>query len=907
MFDPFPLPLLGSLAAPPPDGAGPGLHLLPFMRWLQGHHGWRRLATVQDGRGLTAPVLPHLAAGDPGCAAALLDEPGLACVAAGSLDAIHVTAERPEPDMAGLLELAATRLAPGGLLLVPHHGQGGTARAGVVVPVGDGIEVAAPNGPTPASDWLAGLCATDLASLGRLFDALGGQAARHTGPSALGMKAVAAQRRTAQRLERTQAEAHAARTDAVLARAERDALYASTSWRLTGPLRRVTQKIKGAPATAPANRPLAADEGAASRDALWDFLTSGHRLVMPAAAAPAVTVLLVLSDAAAHTLACLRAVAATVGRGQVEVIAVDNATSDETARVLDRATGLRVVRNPERGTVAAAVDQGLALALGHAVLLLGPGVQPGPGAVAAALATLDAHPRAGAVGGLLLGTDGRVVGAGEIVDADGTVRAYGQGQPAEMPEFQFRRVVDACSARFLLVRAKALRELGGLNPVFADTGLAGADLCLRLQEAGWQTLFEPLASALDAVDAAAAPAQAGALLAIRHAKRLAGRSSRPLDRRSAAPNRSILVLDDRVPFPELGAGYPRAARLLHELHALGWFVTVFPVDEPQDDWAAVYEQFPREIEFMLGYGRTALAHFLHERDGYYDTVLVSRPHNMRDYLAARAETARPRRLVYDAEAVFATREFLRQEQAGRTVSADARRAALKAEIGLTATADVVTAVNEAEADIFRGAGCPDIAVLGLGVEPAPIGAGFAGRRDLLFVGALGEDASPNADAVAWFVAEIMPLLDQRIGADYRLLVAGRCRAPRVQALASDRVRVLGLVDDLSALYAQARIFVAPTRYAAGLPLKVQESVARGLPVVGTTLLARQLDWTTGCEMMAAGTADEFAACCARLYSDPALWHALRRQGLDRLAQDASRNDFTATLRTVVGEGRAPAT
>ena len=221
---------------------------------------------------------------------------------------------------------------------------------------------------------------------------------------------------------------------------------------------------------------------------------------------------------------------------------------------------------------------------------------------------------------------------------------------------------------------------------------------------------------------------------------------------------------------------------------------------------------------MLGYGRTGLAHLLNTRDGVYDTVLVSRPHNMRDYLAARHATVRPRRLVYDAEAVFATREFLRLERTGRPMHPGPRQAMLDEEIGLTASADIVTAVNAAEADIFRGAGCRQVAVLGLGTEPAPIANGLAQRRDLLFVGALGEDASPNADAVAWFVQEVMPLLDQRLGTGYRLLVAGRCRAPKILALASPRVQILGLVDDLTPLYATARMFVAPTRYAAGLPL-----------------------------------------------------------------------------------------
>ncbi len=135
----------------------------------------------------------------------------------------------------------------------------------------------------------------------------------------------------------------------------------------------------------------------------------------------------------------------------------------------------------------------------------------------------------------------------------------------------------------------------------------------------------------------------------------------------------LLIIDDRVSYPALGAGYPPAARMIHELHRFGWQIAVYPNHEPDDDWGSIYRQFSREVEFMLGYGWAALGHFLHQRAGSYDTVLVSRPHNMRDYLAARADTPRPRSLIYDAEAVFAAREFLRLEQAGQSPTRCCRR------------------------------------------------------------------------------------------------------------------------------------------------------------------------------------------------------------------------------------------
>ena len=71
------------------------------------------------------------------------------------------------------------------------------------------------------------------------------------------------------------------------------------------------------------------------------------------------------------------------------------------------------------------------------------------------------------------------------------------------------------------------------------------------------------------------------------------------------------------------------------------------------------------------------------------------------------------------------------------------------------------------------------------------------------------------------------------------------------------------VDDLTPLYDDARVFVAPTRYSAGISLKVIEAAARGVPIVCTPLVARQLGWISGEELLTAETPAEFA-CAVQL-------------------------------------------
>src|SRR5437763_14014694 len=115
----------------------------------------------------------------------------------------------------------------------------------------------------------------------------------------------------------------------------------------------------------------------------------------------------------------------------------------------------------------------------------------------------------------------------------------------------------------------------------------------------------------------------------------------------------------------------------------------------------------------------------------------------------------------------------------------------------------------------------------------------------------------------WVVSQVLPRLRAELCACVGLTIAGARRSRALAALA-DRaaaVELLGRVDDLTPLYEQARLFVAPTRFPAGLPYKVHHAAAHGLPVVCTTLLAEQLGWRSGDELLAADDAAGFAAAC----------------------------------------------
>lgn len=368
-------------------------------------------------------------------------------------------------------------------------------------------------------------------------------------------------------------------------------------------------------------------------------------------------------------------------------------------------------------------------------------------------------------------------------------------------------------------------------------------------------------------------------------------------------SRRVLVVDDSVPKPEIGAGAPRALALLRALSDGGLDITMYPALFAEKDTADIQRILPR-VEFVAG-GDQKLRRFLRHRLKEFSIVIVSRPHNMRAFRALRAAHpgyAWPQSVIYDAEAIFAEREVIQQRVFGAPYSPEKAESLIAAEIALAQGVTSVLAVNEDTAVAFRRRGHQYVNVLGYALDVVPTEYSPAGRTDFLFVGPTYDDCTPNSDSVVWFADQVLPRIRAEAAAIRSLKVVGRSASVAVAARAGEGLLDLrGPVSDLRPVYDRAMVFVAPTRFAAGIPLKVYDAAAHGVPIVMTSLLARQINWRDGEEALVADTPEAFAQACLRLSRDHALWKHLSMSALRRTAADCDRERFT---RTVVDPVRA---
>src|SRR6185437_5512934 len=411
-------------------------------------------------------------------------------------------------------------------------------------------------------------------------------------------------------------------------------------------------------------------------------------------------------------------------------------------------------------------------------------------------------------------------------------------------------------------------------------------------------------SSLTSAAAQALIARGQAAFVARHTDWLAGRCA-PGDTLAARANdrrRRILFIEDKLPLRLLGSGFVRSNDLIGVMVERGFHVTVVPVERGSFDLAAIYAEFPDAVEVMHDRDLGGLAAFLAERADYYDALWIARTHNLErivPHLPARA----PRHLVLDTEAIAALRDAGRAALLDPAAAFDLRET-MRREFAGARRARALVAVSEAEAAALRELGFENVHVLGHIRSATPTPAGWAERTGMLFVGAIHSEDSPNFDGLCWFVDEVLPLVERELGWQTRLTVAGHVgESVRLEKFADHpRITLRGTVADTLPLYAGHRVFVAPTRYAAGLPYKVNEAASFGLPVVATELLRNQLGWAEGEDILAvpAGDPEGFAARIVALHRDEALWRRIRAGALERVARENGREHYVRGLTDILG-------
>ncbi|MBB1088511.1 glycosyltransferase [Lysobacter sp. SG-8] len=592
-----------------------------------------------------------------------------------------------------------------------------------------------------------------------------------------------------------------------------------------------------------------------------------------------------------HTLACLRAIAAHRPMAPVEVIVVDDGSSDGTEASLRQVTGLHYVRRASNGGFIAACNDGAAHARGDYLVFLNNDTVPQPGWLDALLATFDTHPDAGIVGSQLLYPDGRLQEAGGVVFNDGSGWNTGRFESPLDPRFATLRDTDYCSGAALAVPRDLFASLGGFDARYAPAYYEDTDLAFAVRASGHRVLYQPAARVVHDEGATSGTDTGSGVKsyqvrnqAVFQEKWRSALAAQPspgtaIEKAMHGPRRQILVIDALTPRPNHDSGSLRLVNLMRLLGEEGAHVVFLPADLKHDGDHTLALQALGVEAWHAPFAR-GIPSWLREHGGRFDTVVVCRHYVLRDVLPLLRLHAPQARLVFDTVDLHYLRERRGAALSGDAAQARAAERTRTLELDLIGRSDATLVVSHVERDLLRedapGARVEILSNLHHVPDPGP---GFDARKDVMFVG--GFRHPPNVDAVLWFAEDVWPRIRAR-APDLRFHCIGGDVPDAIAALhGRDGIEVHGHVPDLHPYLQGCRVAVAPLRYGAGVKGKVNQSMAHGQPVVATPCAVEGMHLTDGEDVRVADTAAAFADAVLRLQADEALW--------DRLAANARRN------------------
>jgi GT2 family glycosyltransferase len=250
----------------------------------------------------------------------------------------------------------------------------------------------------------------------------------------------------------------------------------------------------------PDHPPVLSGAPVARRIASPDRTAEDAVSVTARAAPPEVSVVIVNWNAGAALAGCLRSLLQHPPSAAIEVIVVDNASTDGSAEEALDHPPVRLLANRENRGLAAANNQGIVAARADAILVSNPDVVYQPGAVDALLAALRRHPRAGIVVPRLAYEDGSIhTSVGDLPTLGAALagrraqRRSGSGPGGfwwdGWAHDEERRVGRGHEASYLVDR-RAIEEVGLQDErYFLDW--EGIDWTARFADAGWEVWFTP--------------------------------------------------------------------------------------------------------------------------------------------------------------------------------------------------------------------------------------------------------------------------------------------------------------------------------------------------------------------------------------------------------------------------------
>jgi O-antigen biosynthesis protein len=595
-----------------------------------------------------------------------------------------------------------------------------------------------------------------------------------------------------------------------------------------------------------------------------------------------------------ETYKCLKSISTATDLKNIEVIIIDDTSTDRTPRMLKRIAGAVVLRNERNMGFIRTCNRGADVARGQYLVFLNNDTVVTSGWLEALVATFEDYPDAGVVGAKLVYPDGRLQEAGGVIWNDASGWNYGKFDDPDHPRYNFVRDTDYCTGACMMIPRMLFKQLGGFDTHFAPIYYEDTDLAFKARHAGHRVIYQPLSRVIHFEGLTSGTDVRFGLkthqvtnqtkFRTRWQSRLRLHPDSPTSPvrivRDHGPGvqapGNVLVIDHRLPTPDRDAGSVRMFEMMRLIRQRHFHVTFIPGNLLAQ--SPYKENLQRNgIEVIHHPYYCSVGEYLEQHGGEFDLVIMSRAEVAARHFVAVKTHAPNAKIVYDTVDLHHLRG---EREAAITGKKEVSRVAAfleRQELWLARNCDVTLVVSPIEKTILE-AKCPGIdariipTIVAVDDRQIP---GFDSRSNIVFIG--GFEHPPNVDAVLYFCREIMPRIRQELsGVVFQVI--GPDAPAEVLGLASDDIQILGHVHDVRPIFDQARISVAPLRFGAGVKGKVNLTMSLGVPAVLSSIAAEGMYLSDGENVLIADEPASFADSVIRLYRSRELWERLSEQG-----------------------------